>query len=417
MKRSKAATDDRARAQRPDESFSPEWAALRERLRDELMEELGRQRRLGRARRNKVVDSRSSRLTRPVVVGAAVVTGVLAATAAASAVVVGGSGTGYNSITPVKIVSAVSFAASTTKPYVVIGGTTTVPTDANKVLISISITGGTAPGRLFLEPTGVTITPTTLPALSWSAGQSVSAQAEVAPGLKDEASFINSSSGSVKVTASIIGYTNIGNPGPAGADGATGATGATGAPGPQGDTGAAGPVGPQGAQGPTGATGAPGPQGDTGAAGSVGPQGAQGPAGTTGAAGAAGFSLAGSADEQGFGQAGQVMRTQYAYPLNGTFAASQDGASAGQAVNVGGTLSNVTFFGGTGTWKFYLFKNGLWNGECTGSGQCSITPHDTSYAAGDTVSVGIVYVTGNPSVTQPGIEWHATYTYGSPPIG
>lgn len=365
---------------------------------------------LGRAR------GRRPRAGRPVVVGAALVSAVLALAAGAGAVVPPGGSGDFTPITPVKVISAVSLAANTGKIVVVIGGTTTVPTDANKVELAVSVSGGTAAGRLFVVPTGVPIQPTTQPALSWSAGQAVSANPVVAPGLKDQATFFNSSSGTVKVTVSIIGYTNIGNPGPAGA---TGATGAAGPQGPTGDTGPAGPAGPMGATGATGAQGATGDTGPAGPAGASGAQGAQGytgPQGPQGPTGAAGFSLSGSASEDGTGQAGQADRTVYYYPLNGTVAASQDATSAGQPVNVSGTLGTVTLFGPTsGTWELILYKNGVSNGFCTGNGQCVIQPQNPNYAAGDTVSIGVVDINGNPA-TSPA-TWSTTFTYGSPPIG
>jgi hypothetical protein len=143
------------------------------------------------------------------------------------------------------------------------------------------------------------------------------------------AACVNTSTGAVRIVASlsdcVAGETGVtwavsgpvgpqgpvgpagitgapGSAGPAGAPGPAGATGPIGATGATGATGAAGPIGPAGATGAVGATGAIGPIGPAGA---TGPAGAIGPAGATGAAGPVG--PAGPAGATGaFGPAGPV---------------------------------------------------------------------------------------------------------------
>lgn len=253
---------------------------VREELRAEFAAERQQRGTSGRRRLGFSVKQRIGSGRRTLVAGSAAVLVLGMCTAAQAIVGPPPPSNTFNAVNPpFKIVNGVTVAAGSGVAAVAIGGATTVPTDANKVEVSVTVSGGTAAGRLFVLPTGVGLTPTTPPAASWNAGQTVTTTTVVAPGLKNEVTFINQSSGTVKVTASVYGYTNIGNPGPAGPQGATGADGAPGA---------TGPAGPQGATGADGATGATGPAGAQGPAGPEGVQGATGPAGPQGPAGATG---------------------------------------------------------------------------------------------------------------------------------
>jgi hypothetical protein len=152
---------------------------------------------------------------------------------------------------PFKLATKTSMTAHQTLVKVVSGGTTTVPTGANKVKLTISVGSSKAAGALAIYPTDDVADSATV--LTWSIGQSVSTTANVAIGLKNEVSFVNQSAGTAVLSVSIVAYSAQG---PVGPPGPTGSTGPAGPPGPVGPTG---PQGPQGVQGVPGPPGPPAP--------------------------------------------------------------------------------------------------------------------------------------------------------------
>jgi hypothetical protein len=155
----------------------------------------------------------------------------------------------------VKVLSAVSVAAHTTRSVVVIGGSTTVPTDASSLQETVSVTGGASGGTLFAYPTG---SPSSTPLLAFAAKQVVNSTTILAVGTSNEDTFVNNSSAAITLTVSLTAYTNQG---PTGPQGPAGPQGSQGMQGPKGDTGATGNTGPKGDQG---IQGPPGPQGTPG---------------------------------------------------------------------------------------------------------------------------------------------------------
>ncbi|MFL6172576.1 MAG: hypothetical protein ACJ716_06750 [Marmoricola sp.] len=160
--------------------------------------------------------------------------------------------------TPFKLTSNQTMAAHAVLDKVATGGTTTVPTYASSVYLTLSVKSGKAAGHLLVYPTG---NPDTVVDLSWTAGQSVTATTVAQVGLKNSVRFDNQSAGSVIVTSTIAGYAGggaqgpKGDPGPKGDSGAPGAPGAPGTPGASGAPGAKGDTGPKGDPGPAGGTG------------------------------------------------------------------------------------------------------------------------------------------------------------------
>jgi hypothetical protein len=120
--------------------------------------------------------------------------------------------TGYLSIAPVKAFSG-TIATNATHLVVATGGTSTVPTDASSVRLSVTIKAGAAPGTLQVFSTGQAATPDNTFAFNASATSTVTSV--VSPGTKNDVSFKNVSSKTITVTATITGY-YTGAAGPAG---------------------------------------------------------------------------------------------------------------------------------------------------------------------------------------------------------
>jgi hypothetical protein len=118
----------------------------------------------------------------------------------------GGSTTNVSFVslsTPHKLLTNKAFTANASDSVVVIGGTTTVPSNATTVQLSVEA-GGTTAGTLNFNPTG-NLAGGSGQSLSWSAGGSDTQSIEENVGLSDELTFALSG-GAAKVSATIIGY-------------------------------------------------------------------------------------------------------------------------------------------------------------------------------------------------------------------
>lgn len=145
---------------------------------------------------------------RPVAVGA-----VLAAAAAMSVGFTlaanasgGGSTTAVHFVslgTPFKLLTAKSIATNGTLSAVVIGGTTTVPTNATTVELNVTA-GGTTAGDLNVYPAG-NVSGGSGQFLSWTGGTTDTQTIQENVGLKDEITFALTGA-TAKVTATITGY-------------------------------------------------------------------------------------------------------------------------------------------------------------------------------------------------------------------
>jgi hypothetical protein len=105
--------------------------------------------------------------------------------------------------TPYKLLTSKSFAANTSDSVVVIGGSTTVPSNATTVRLSVEA-GGTTAGTMNFTPKG-NLVGGSGQYLSWSAGGSDTQNIAENVGLSDELTFALSG-GAAKVTATITGY-------------------------------------------------------------------------------------------------------------------------------------------------------------------------------------------------------------------
>jgi len=99
------------------------------------------------------------------------------------------------------------FTSNKAATPVVIGGSTTVPTDAIRVQLSVTVSKGSAAGTLRVFPTGGTFAEGA--SLSWAAGQTVSSTVTERVGLNNEVTFLNQSNGAVTVLAKLTGYRNV----------------------------------------------------------------------------------------------------------------------------------------------------------------------------------------------------------------
>jgi hypothetical protein len=156
---------------------------------------------------------------------------------------------GYTAVGPVTVLNKVSVAAHASRSVVVIGGTTTVPTYANSVQETVTVTSGTGAGNLTAYPAG---SPSTTPLIGFDGKTTASTSTVLQVGNSNEDTFVNNSATAITLTVALTAYSNQGPAGP------------QGQPGPAGPSG---PTGPQGLQGPTGPAGAAGPTGPQGLAG------------------------------------------------------------------------------------------------------------------------------------------------------
>ena len=240
-----------------------------------------------------------------------------AVTVASGALVAGSAGADpapptFTAITPFKLITATQIAATKSLTKIVIGGTTTVPTDASSLQLNVTVTNGTQAGALLIYPAGA---PTTAPSLTWTAGQSVTQVATVGVGTRNEATFVNQSSGTVKLTVTITGYAAGGAPGPKGDQGLQGIQGVQGPPGVKGDQGI------QGIQGIQGVAGTPGTPGTPGAPGGKGDQGIQGIQGVPGPQGPGATAIVFNSNVSGSGSTVTVAG-QYSYTADCTVTTS-----------------------------------------------------------------------------------------------
>jgi hypothetical protein len=103
---------------------------------------------------------------------------------------------------PAKTVLNGSVAAHGTTSVAVIGGSTTVPSDATTVRLDVTVKG-TKAGTITIYAAGV---PTPADSVSWGAGSSATATVQESVGLNSKISVTNSSLGSATVTLKITGY-------------------------------------------------------------------------------------------------------------------------------------------------------------------------------------------------------------------
>jgi hypothetical protein len=229
---------------------------------------------------------------------------VIAALAAAAVVGAVGGITGasasnptastYTAIAPVRIVDTATGVGlprhqlkANRAVEVIVSGTSTVPTGATSVQLSVTSLNSTAGGSLLVYATGDPKPKD--PSLYWGAAQTITAPITTGLGPDGGITFFVSDDGPVDLIIDVDGYFSPGGAGVAGPTGPAGPAGPTGATGPTGPTGSTGAAG---ATGPTGATGATGPSGVRGLAGPAGPTGVTGPTGPKGDPGADGSGLA-----------------------------------------------------------------------------------------------------------------------------
>ena len=197
-----------------------------------------------------------------------------AGAAAATCLVVAGSASGSTSpdgfvtmTAPFKLATNAAVGANVKLVKVVTGGSTTVPTYASAVKVTITVAATKADGSLQAYPLDNGPSPAVL---TWTKGHTVTTSTNISVGLKNSVTFANVSTGGITLTLVITGYQAQGSPGPQGPPGVAGSTGPQGPPGstgPQGLPGAPGSTGPQGPPGSTGLQGIPGSQGVPGPAG------------------------------------------------------------------------------------------------------------------------------------------------------
>jgi len=110
-----------------------------------------------------------------------------------------------SSVTPAKsITAATSVAAGKAYSFVASGGTTTVPSNATVVQLSVTVKG-TKAGMLTFAPTGdpSNASPTTL---SWTAGGTNAGLVNVTVGLSNKVDVLNTSTAAATVGVKIVGY-------------------------------------------------------------------------------------------------------------------------------------------------------------------------------------------------------------------
>lgn len=107
-------------------------------------------------------------------------------------------------VAPKAIQTSTSIAANKSVTPVVSGGSTTVPTDATRVQLSVAITKELGAGSLvlspYLNPTGVGAT------VLFAANTATNATVLVGVGSANKITILNSSAGSLTVTVKIVGY-------------------------------------------------------------------------------------------------------------------------------------------------------------------------------------------------------------------
>jgi hypothetical protein len=113
---------------------------------------------------------------------------------------------GIVTVTAKSIASGASISAGKSAAYVVSGGSTTVPTDATRVLFSVAVTkhgaAGNLAGQPYLDPADASGD-----SISWTSTPSSLTGTMLEPvGVSNKVAFVNNSAGSVTVTIKIIGY-------------------------------------------------------------------------------------------------------------------------------------------------------------------------------------------------------------------
>ena len=134
----------------------------------------------------------------------------VAATAGATGALAGGGGQNTTSVAFVnltvakKVLNNASIAANKTVSATVIGGSTTVPTDATTVQLTVTASG-TANGILNFYPAG-NVGGGSGQFITWTAGHSGSGIIQENPGQVGQLTFYNVSNAAAHVTATITGY-------------------------------------------------------------------------------------------------------------------------------------------------------------------------------------------------------------------
>lgn len=137
---------------------------------------------------------------------------VVAALALGAGLLVGVSGASAPSVDvdftplspPKKVLSNAGIGAGVTKPVVISGGTTTVPTNATTVLTTVTARGAKA-GTLHFHPLGDP-SGSSGQTVSWAAGGSATEVIATDVGQKNSVAIVNESAGSATVTVTIQGY-------------------------------------------------------------------------------------------------------------------------------------------------------------------------------------------------------------------
>lgn len=102
-----------------------------------------------------------------------------------------------------KVVTNGSVAALKSNSYVVLGASTSVPTDATTVRLSVSVKG-TKAGTLSIYPAGNVSD--AAPPLTWAAGGTAAATVAANIGSGNKVAFANSSAASATITVTLTGY-------------------------------------------------------------------------------------------------------------------------------------------------------------------------------------------------------------------
>lgn len=164
------------------------------RLRAEVQELRAGKQRAGLSRRRLVTVSSG------VLLAVAMVTGVAGATTGSSTTDVA-----FVTIPSHNVLSNVIIGGGGARSAVVIGGFTTVPTNATTVRLNVSVHGGTSNGTMNFYPAG-NPAGASGQTLSWNAHQSVFGTVMENVGTSNQVTFANNSTGAVTVTAAVNGY-------------------------------------------------------------------------------------------------------------------------------------------------------------------------------------------------------------------
>ena len=155
-----------------------------------------------RAESGSVTGRRPLRRLASIAAVAAIVVGVVDGVAGASS----STSEGIVSITPHSLASGASVGAAKSVSYVVSGGSTTVPTDATRVQLSVTVSNQQQAGTLTSQPY-LDAADASGDTLSWAAPKTTVSGTFLEPvGVSNKVSFTNTSAGTVTVAVKITGY-------------------------------------------------------------------------------------------------------------------------------------------------------------------------------------------------------------------